>query len=211
MTCERRSTLTYRAKQLPMSLRAYATSLLTFNALPATLNRLSSNDNAPQPAEAAEAAMLMETAANDQFRIHLPRQPSLSSPSNARQLTRRITPKTNALTAERRATSIANTQNPPNQVEITVLPPCTNASKLRKPLKRTVSMSSLITQRQHEMMKISTQCRKTSNSGRSLRPRATERSNHQQTSEPIRHPTKRHLRRTSTHSQMPSLSARCTI
>src|SRR6266480_3338851 len=120
----RRSTLTYRAKQLPMSLRAYATSLLTFNALPATLNRLSSNNNAPQPAEAAEAAMLMETAASDQFRIH-----------------------------------------PPNQVEMTVLPPCTNALKPRKPLKRTVSMSSPITQRQLKMMKTSTQCRKTSDSG----------------------------------------------
>ena len=154
--------------------------------------------------------MLMETAASDQSRIHLPRQPSLSSPSNARQPTRRTTPETNALTAERRATSFVNTQNRTSLDEMNVSPPCTNALKPRKPLKRTVSMSSLITQRQHEMMRTSTQCRKTSNSGRSLRPRATQGSN-QQTPKPIRYPIERHLWWTSTHSQMPSLSARHTV
>ena len=154
--CERKSTLTYKAKQPGTSLKTLMTSSSAFSTPPVTLNRSNTNDNAPPPVEAAEAAILMEAAASDQIRarINLSRRPN-PSPSNARQPMRRTTPGRNASTVERKATSIATTQSQINPDETTVSPPCANALKLRKPLKGTVSMSSLITWSQPEMMRTS--------------------------------------------------------
>ena len=146
--------------------------------------------------------MLTQATASDQprTRINPAGQPTLS-----RQQTHRTTPDGNASTAERKAITTANALNQSSLDEMTVSPPCANALKPRGLLKRTVSMSSLITQRRPEMMRTSIRRRKTSDSGRSLRPRATQRSN-RQTLKSIRYPIERHIQRTSPYSQMPPLT-----